>query len=200
ALAISGIALIAAATTGIMEWPVTVYDGFTGAYIWIRGFRHRWIVVNGHRLHYLVGGPASGFPIVLLHGLGGRDETGLIIAFIRALGHASVDLGGWSMGGWVAQLIAGNAPELVRHLMLFDSAGLHVMPKWNPEVFIPCSPDKPRHLQAIMEPNPRPLPRFLARDILRTCESRNWVVRRALTSMFEGDDVTDDILPTLKMP
>ena len=240
ALAISGIALLAAATTGILEWPVTVYDGFTVAYIWIRGFRRRWVVVNGYRLHYLVGGPASGFPVVLLHGLGGRaenwralapyfvkagfrvympdllgygrspmpenfsysmrDEASLTVAFIRALGHAVVDLGGWSMGGWVAQLIAGKAPELVRHLMLFDSAGLHVRPKWNPEVFIPCSPEELGFLQAIMEPNPRPLPRFLARDILRTCESRNWVVRRALSSMFEGSDVTDDILPTLKMP
>lgn len=240
ALAISGIALLAAATTGILEWPVTVYDGFTGAYIWIRGFRRRWVVVNGYRLHYLVGGPAFGFPIVLLHGLGGRaenwralapyfvkagfrvympdllgygrspmpenfsysmrDEAGLTIDFIRALGLASVDLGGWSMGGWVAQLIAGREPELVRHLMLYDSAGLHVMPEWNPEVFIPSSPEELGRLQAIMEPNPRPLPRFLARDILRTCESRNWVVRRALTSMFEGSDVTDDVLPTLKMP
>ncbi|MGH9591308.1 MAG: alpha/beta fold hydrolase [Terracidiphilus sp.] len=240
ALAISGIALLAAATTGILEWPVTVYDGFTGAYIWIRGFRRRWIVVNGYRLHYLVGGPASGLPIVLLHGLGGRaenwrtlaphfakagyrvyipdllgygrspmpeqfsysmrDEADLMVAFIHAVGYSVVDLGGWSMGGWVAQLIAGKAPELVRHLMLFDSAGLHVRPKWDPEVFIPCSPEQLEFLQAIMEPHPRPIPRFLARDVLRTCESRNWVVRRALDSMFEGSDVTETILPTLKMP
>lgn len=240
ALAISGIALLAAATTGILEWPVTIYDGFTDAYIWIRGFRRRWIVVNGYRLHYLVGGRVSGPPLVLLHGLGGRaenwralapyfakagfrvympdllgygrspmpedfsysmrDEAELTIAFVRALGHTAVDLGGWSMGGWIAQLIAGKAPELVRHLMLFDSAGLHVRPKWNPEVFIPCSPEQLECLHGIMEPNPRPIPGFLARDLLRTCESRNWVVRRALVSMFEGGDVTDSILPTLKMP
>lgn len=240
ALLVSGVALLAAATTGVLEWPVTVYDGFTDAYIWIRGFRRRWIVVNGYRLHYLAGGPVSGAPVVLLHGLGGRaenwrelaphfakagfrvympdllgygrspapetfsysmrDEADLTIEFIRTLGLTSVGLGGWSMGGWIAQLIAGKAGELVHHLMLFDSAGLHVRPKWNPEVFIPCSPEELETLQAIMEPQPRPIPGFLARDVLRTCEPRNWVIRRALNSMFEGEDVTDQILPTLKMP
>lgn len=240
ALAISGVALLAAATTGILEWPVTIYDGYTDAYIWIRGLRRRWIKVDGYRLHYLVGGPAFGSPVVLIHGLGGRaenwralaphfikagfrvyipdllgygrspappdfsysirDEAALVIDFIRALGHTTVDLGGWSMGGWVAQLIAGKAPELVRHLMLFDSAGLHVHPTWDPAVFTPCNPEQLEILHAIMEPDARPIPGFLARDILRTCESRNWVVQRALKSMFEGRDVTNNILTTLKMP
>jgi pimeloyl-ACP methyl ester carboxylesterase len=240
ALAISGIALFVAATTGILEWPVTIYDGYTGAYIWIRGFRRRWIVVNGYRLHYLVGGPASGSPVVLIHGLGGRaenwralaphfvkagfrvyipdllgygrspapedfsysvrDEAALVIDFIHALGHTTVDLGGWSMGGWIAQLIAGKAPQLVRHLMLFDSAGLHVYPKWDAEIFTPRTPEQLERLHAIMEPDAKPIPGFLARDILRSCQPRNWVVQRALKSMFEGRDVTNNILTTLKMP
>jgi pimeloyl-ACP methyl ester carboxylesterase len=239
-IVLSGIALLAAAGASFWEWPVTYYDGFTGAYIWLRGFRSRWIAVNGHRLHYLVGGPISGPPVVLLHGLGGRaenwralapyfvkagfrvympdllgygrspmpedfsysvrDQAALIIAFIRTLGHRSVDLGGWSMGGWVAQLIAGQAPRLVRHLMLFNSAGLHVYPRWHPEIFTPCSPEQLERLHAILDPNPMPIPGFLARGILRACESRNWVIQRALNSMFKGHDVTNNILPTLKMP
>jgi pimeloyl-ACP methyl ester carboxylesterase len=240
ALALSGAAMLVAAGAGFWEWPVTYYDGFTGAYIWLRGFRRRWITVNGHRLHYLVGGPPFGQPVVLIHGLGGRaenwrglaphfakagfrvympdllgygrspmpqdfsysirDEASLVIDFIRALGHSSVDLGGWSMGGWVAQLVAGQAPALVRHLMLFDSAGLHVHPKWNPEIFTPCNPEQLQCLQAIMEPDPRPIPGFLARGILRSCESRLWVIRRALDAMFSGSDVTNDLLPKLSMP
>lgn len=41
-----------------------------------------------------------------------------IIAFIRALGLAQVDVFGFSLGGFVAQQIALDAPDLVRRLLL----------------------------------------------------------------------------------
>jgi pimeloyl-ACP methyl ester carboxylesterase len=44
----------------------------------------------------------------------GRDA----IAFIRALGHQKVDLLGFSLGGGVAQMVALQAPELVRRIVL----------------------------------------------------------------------------------
>lgn len=44
----------------------------------------------------------------------GRDA----IAFIRALGHQQVDLLGFSLGGGVAQMVALQAPELVRRMIL----------------------------------------------------------------------------------
>jgi pimeloyl-ACP methyl ester carboxylesterase len=40
------------------------------------------------------------------------------IAFIKALGHDQVDLHGFSMGGFVAQVIAQREPQLVRRLIL----------------------------------------------------------------------------------
>jgi pimeloyl-ACP methyl ester carboxylesterase len=40
------------------------------------------------------------------------------IAFIRALGHDQVDLIGFSLGGAVAQMVALQAPELVRRMVL----------------------------------------------------------------------------------
>jgi len=40
------------------------------------------------------------------------------IAFIRALGHDQVDLFGFSLGGAVAQMVALQAPDLVRRLVL----------------------------------------------------------------------------------
>ncbi|MEV0699971.1 alpha/beta fold hydrolase [Saccharopolyspora sp. NPDC050389] len=40
------------------------------------------------------------------------------IAFIRALGFDQVDLFGFSLGGFVAQVIAQRAPQLVRKLVL----------------------------------------------------------------------------------
>lgn len=240
ALAVSGVALFVAAAAGFFEWPITYYDGFTSASVWLRGFRSHWITVNGFRLHYYVGGPANGSPVVLLHGLGGRaenwralapyfvkaghrvfmpdllgygrspmpenfsysvrDEAALMIAFVRALGLARIDLAGWSMGGWIAQLIAAKTPELIRRLLLFDSAGLNVRPKWDPEVFTPCTPEQLESLHSIMEPNARSIPGFIARGILRACESRNWVIRRALKDMYSGQDVTESLLPRLHMP
>jgi pimeloyl-ACP methyl ester carboxylesterase len=239
-LALSGVSLFVAAAAGFFEWPITYYDGFTGASVWLHGFRSRRIKVDGYRLHYFVGGPAGGSPVVLLHGLGGRaenwrglapyfvkagfrvfmpdllgygrspmpddfsysvrDEAALMISFVRALGLPRIDLAGWSMGGWVAQLIAGQAPNIVRRLMLFDSAGLNVRPKWNPQIFTPSTPEQLEHLHRILEPKPMPIPRFLARSILRACESRNWVIQRALKDMYSGRDVTETLLPKLRMP
>ena len=44
----------------------------------------------------------------------GRDA----IAFIRAMGYTQVDLLGFSLGGGVAQMVALQAPELVRRMIL----------------------------------------------------------------------------------
>jgi len=55
---------------------------------------------------------------------GGRVPTDIeqmgtdAIAFIRALGHEQVDLIGFSLGGAVAQMVALQAPDLVRRMVL----------------------------------------------------------------------------------
>ncbi|MCR1783802.1 alpha/beta hydrolase [Nocardioides carbamazepini] len=57
-------------------------------------------------------------------GTGGRVPTGVAemgadaIAFIRALGYEQVDLIGFSLGGGVAQMVALQAPDLVRRMVL----------------------------------------------------------------------------------
>ena len=38
------------------------------------GAESRFVMIDGHRIHYYVSGPVSGPPIVLIHGLGGRSE------------------------------------------------------------------------------------------------------------------------------
>jgi pimeloyl-ACP methyl ester carboxylesterase len=129
-----------------------------------------------------------------------RDEAGIVIGFLDALGLKQVDLGGWSMGGWIVQLVAAEAPGRVARLMLFDSAGLHVTPDWDTRLFTPKTPAQLDQLESLLTPHPDPIPGFVATDILRLSGRNGWVVDRAMASMLTGQDVTDTVLPALKMP
>ncbi len=129
-----------------------------------------------------------------------RDEAAIVVSFMDVLGLRQVDLGGWSMGGWIAQLVAAEHPERVRRLMLFDSAGLYVKPAWNTALFTPETPAQFDELRTLLMPHPSRTPAFAVRDVLRLSRENGWVVKRALATMFTGQDVTDTLLPRLKMP
>jgi len=129
-----------------------------------------------------------------------RDEAAVVVDFIKALGLRQVDLGGWSMGGWIVQIVAGEHPEVVRRLMVFDSAGLYERPDWDTNLFMPKTAEELDQLEALLMPQPTPIPAFVARDILRTSREHAWVNKRALDTMLTGNDVTDRLLPQLKMP
>jgi pimeloyl-ACP methyl ester carboxylesterase len=129
-----------------------------------------------------------------------RDEAGAVVGFLDALGLKQVDLGGWSMGGWIAQIVADTHPERVDRLMLFDSAGIYAKPRWDTNLFIAKTPTELNELEALLMPNPPAIPGFVARDILRLSGQRAWIIKRALSSMLTGQDATDNLLPRLKMP
>lgn len=129
-----------------------------------------------------------------------RDEAAVVVGFMDALQLRQVELGGWSMGGWIVELIAAQHPERVRKLMLFDAAGLNVKPVWNTDLFMPTSAVELDELDVLLMPHPPRVPAFVARDILRMSVGHRWVIKRALTSMLSGQDVTDKLLSELKMP
>ena len=129
-----------------------------------------------------------------------RDEADVVVGFLDALGLKQVDLGGWSMGGGIAQHVAFRHPERVRKLMLFASIGLNKAPAFDLRLFTPTTPAELDQLDALLMPNPPKVPGFIARDILRLAKERAWVVHRALDSMRTGQDATDRLLPQLKMP
>jgi pimeloyl-ACP methyl ester carboxylesterase len=204
------------------------------------GAESRFVLIDGHRIHYYVSGPASGAPIVLVHGLGGRsedfvnlvpylektgyrvytpdllgfgqseepknatysisDQADLVADFFDAVGLKRTDLGGWSMGGWIAQKVAVDHPERVSRLILMDSAGLMVPPSWDTHLFTPTTPAEVAQLEALLTPHPPAMPQFMVKDMLRISASYSWVVKRALTSMLSAQDVMDEDLPSLKMP
>jgi len=129
-----------------------------------------------------------------------HDEAEAMVGFFEALGLKQVDLGGWSMGGGIAQHIAVRHPERVRRLLLFDSAGIYQLPRWDVGLFTPRTPAELDQLDALLMPYPPQVPGFIARDILRLSRDNGWVIHRALATMLTGQDATDNLLPQLKMP
>ena len=129
-----------------------------------------------------------------------HDEAEQVVAFLDAVGLKQVELGGWSMGGGIAQHVAGKHPERVSRLMLFDSVGIWEKPDWNVRLFTPTSAEELGQLDALLMPNPPQVPGFIARDIVRISNNRAWVIHRAIDSMLTGQDATDNLLPGLKMP
>jgi len=129
-----------------------------------------------------------------------RDQATVVVDFMNALGIKQADVAGWSMGGWIVQLIAFNHPDRVSRLILIDSVGLNIKPAWNTNLFVPTSYQELAELEALLMPNPQPIPSFVARDYLRRFSSNGWVIKRALATMLTAHDVTDNLLPQLKMP
>ncbi len=234
------LALPAIAALGFYLRPVS----YLNAHVYLQehslGIESRYIKVDGYRMHYLATGPASGPPVVLVHGLGGRaedwwnvapvlakagfrvympdllgfgrseqpadfsysvrDQAAVVVHFMDALGIKQVELGGWSMGGWIVQLVASEHPERVSRLIIIDSVGLNIKPTWNTDLFVPTSPEQLDQLDALLMPNPPTIPPFIARDYLRRFSRNGRVIKRALATMKTGQDVTDSLLPQLKMP
>jgi pimeloyl-ACP methyl ester carboxylesterase len=129
-----------------------------------------------------------------------RDQAAVVVHFMDVLGIKQADVAGWSMGGWIAQLIASDDPQRVSRLILIDSVGLNIKPSWDTNLFVPTSPHELDELDALLMPNPPSIPPFVARDYLRLFRRNGWVIKRALATMLTGHDVTDNLLPQLKMP
>ncbi len=129
-----------------------------------------------------------------------RDEAGIVVDFMNTMGIRRAEIGGWSMGGWIAVLVAAEHPQLVSRLMLFDAAGLRVEPPFDTALFTPSTRAQLSQLQALLTPRPRPIPAFIAGNLLRNFRHNGWVIQRALATMLSGQDVVDGLLPQLKMP
>ena len=127
-----------------------------------------------------------------------REEERVVTSFMRAVGLERADVGGWSMGGWVALRLALDRPELVQHLVLYDAAGIY-FPLESPEtLFAPANADDFRALVAKLTTTR--MPTFLVDDALRRFRQNGWVIRRSVASMTSGADLLDFRLSTLRRP
>jgi len=123
-----------------------------------------------------------------------------VAQFMQAVHVAKADVGGWSMGGWVAMKLALDHPEMVDRLMVYDSAGLYFPATFGPELFTPRDPAGVRKLIAILTPKPRVVPDFAAEAMVRKLQANAWVVNRSTASMINGRDLLDFRLHNISQP
>ena len=205
------------------------------------GFHKRSMLINGYHVFCLEGGPESGAPVVLIHGLGSkaqqdwvalapylvragyhvyamdllgygrsakppelsysiREEAKFVESFLDANHLTSIALGGESMGGWIAATVAIDRPDLVKWLMLFDSAGMKFQLSFDQAIFTPQTSEQVDRLMAKVTPNAPRLPQFVKSDYIRKTKRYGWVTQRALASMTSGADDLDEKFSALKMP
>ena len=159
-----------------------------------------WLVKAGFRVYLpdLPGFGRSEQPADFSYSV--HDQADVVVGFLDALRLKQVDLGGSSMGGWIAQLVTARHPERVRRLMLFDAGGLYEKPAWDTRLFTPATPAEVDQLMALLMPHSQKIPGFIARDFVRDANRNAWVIHRAVDAMLTGRDATDNLLPQLKMP
>ena len=220
-----------------LETQITHFGLFTAR------VQSNYVLTPEGRVHYYEGEPripGGGVPLVLVHGLGDRDEAWapmlkrlkkagfhvyapdllgygrspkprdgdysmegeakFVYDFIEALGLQKTDLGGWSMGGWVALDLAHDHPEVLDRVVVFDAAGLKFQPTFPLTVFHPQTPDDAQRLWSLLEPGGKPLPQGVREDLMRRLQAQQWVVDKNMDAMTHSQVFVDAILPTLPEP
>jgi pimeloyl-ACP methyl ester carboxylesterase len=155
---------------------------------------------------------AKGFhiyaPDLLGYGRSAKPDVSYSIAmqetavtqFMEAVGLTRADVGGWSMGGWIAMKLALDHPELVDRLVVYDSAGVYFPPTFGPDLFVPADAAAVKRLMTILSPHPRQIPDFVTKAILREFAENGWVINRSMAAMTNGRDLLDFRLHDMKRP
>jgi len=219
--------------------PIGVADELIRFRLWRAGVRSHYIEVEGYRIHFFEAGPATGTPLVLIHGLGSRgedwaplipplaaagfhvyvpdllgygrsaapnidysisSEVRLVADFMHTVGLPKADVGGWSMGGWVAAELAVKRPDLVDRLVLYDSAGIYFPATFDASLFTPTDRAGLVHLTEMLQPFPQPMPNFIADAAIEKLQRGAWVVTRSVNAMTSGRDLLDFRLSSIHRP
>jgi pimeloyl-ACP methyl ester carboxylesterase len=128
------------------------------------------------------------------------SEVRLVAGFMRAVGLSRADVGGWSMGGWVAAKLTVDRPDLVDRLILYDSAGIYFPATFDASLFTPTDRAGLTHLTEMLQPFPQPMPNFIAQAAIEKLERGAWVVTRSVSAMTSGRDLLDFRLSSIQRP
>jgi pimeloyl-ACP methyl ester carboxylesterase len=129
-----------------------------------------------------------------------RLEEQVTVEFMQAMHLDHADVGGWSMGGWVAMQLTLDHPERVDKLVIYDSAGIRFVPDFKQELFTPSDAAGLALLQAKLFPHPRVLPGFVIRDLLHKVQKARRVVGNSMADMMSGQELLDDRLSQMSGP
>lgn len=127
-------------------------------------------------------------------------EEQTVVQFMQAVHVQRADVGGWSMGGWIAMKLTLDHPELVDRLVIYDSAGIYFPATFEPGIFTPTDVAGVRKLMAILSPKPRAMPDFAAEAVVRKMARNGWVINRNTASMVGGRDLLDFRLYQISQP
>ncbi len=158
------------------------------------------LVHSGHRVYAidLLGYGDSDKPADASFSI--ADQARLVEDFMQAEHLNHVDLAGWSMGGWIAMVVATDEPQRIAKLVLLDSAGLRFQPAFDTQLFTPATLGQLHSLMTLLTPDMRPVPGFFAKALLARSLEDRWVIRRSVESMLTGQSLLDGKLQKLTMP
>jgi pimeloyl-ACP methyl ester carboxylesterase len=127
-------------------------------------------------------------------------EEAAVVSFMQAMHLSRADVGGWSMGGWIAMKLTLDHPEMVERLVVYDSAGVYFPATFGPELFVPGDAPGVTRLLKMLSPHPRTMPDFVVRDVLRKMARNGWVIQRSMSAMTSGRDLLDFRLYDIHQP
>jgi pimeloyl-ACP methyl ester carboxylesterase len=127
-------------------------------------------------------------------------EEQTVVQFMQVMHVTRADVGGWSMGGWIAMKLAMDHPEMVDRLVIYDSAGIYFPAIWPPDLFTPSDTAGVKTLLAMLSPKPAALPNFAAEAVVRKLQGNAWVVQRSMAAMTSGRDLLDFRLYKISQP
>jgi pimeloyl-ACP methyl ester carboxylesterase len=127
-------------------------------------------------------------------------EEKIMVDFMKAVHIDRADVGGWSMGGWIALKLTLDHPRLVGRLAIYDSAGIYFPPTFDATLFTPADSAGIARLSAMLTPHPKPVPAFASRAAVRRLQENAWVVERSVESMEAGKDLLDFRIGQIRQP
>ncbi len=120
---------------------------------------------------------------------------------LARLGLSRVHLVGHSMGGWISLAYAAAHPEQVERLVVVDAAGLRFEPDLSLQrLLLPETLADAYDLIAANFRRPPRLPRFVLRDVVRTCRRDGATRSEVLRQLVYGEEFVDDRLTRIVAP